>query len=164
MARYVAQKTNRLPSVGKMSHRVVLCTMQDVVNEAGEMRLTRQGVREVWASIEERRGSFFNREGEAIREAAEQRSHKICLRVCPDIEISGHAWVYEQRKSLASRWFKILDVSEERGTEVAGRDARFWCLHCRLVERSDEVSKPVAPPTEPAVAAAPVPLPAGVRL
>jgi head-tail adaptor len=118
-------------------HRITLCSASDVVTEGGTMVLSRVAAWDAWAHIEESRGSFFSRDGYAVKEQRDQRSHKICIRYRTDKEISGAAWIYEQRAKSSPRWFKVLSVCDK------GEMGRFWQLECRLVERSDDVVKPV---------------------
>lgn len=138
-------------AIADRSHRVTICSGQDVVNEAGELRLTRVGAWDCWASIVARRPSAFSAAGYAIKEPRESASHEIAIRYRTDKLISAGAWVYEARRKSAPRWFKVLSIRQE-GEELI--------LSCRLIERSDEALAPV----ESAAALGPAALPPGVRL
>lgn len=158
---YVAQKRNKPPAIGMANHRVVLCTMKDIVDEQGQMRLAREAAMPVWAWVREKRGQLFDRDGRPVKEQREQASHEITIRICGGIEISATAWVYEHRSTLSPRWFKVLDTQE---IEEVGSTGRFWRMSCRLVERSDEASKPaLAADAAPSLKVA-VDLPEGVSL
>ncbi|MGL5736574.1 MAG: phage head completion protein [Beijerinckiaceae bacterium] len=143
--------------IADFKHRIVMCSSQDVVSADGEMTLNKVSAWEAWAHVEEMRGSYFSREGYAIKEGRESPSHKICIRYRQDKEISSAAWIYEERRKSSPRWFKILEVRD------VGELGRHWALDCRLVQRSDMVVKP-APVAEPVTVTGAVPLPDGVRL
>lgn len=132
-------------------HRVTICSAQDVVTEAGELRLTRVGAWDCWAAIKATRPSTFGRDGYVVKDPREGASHEIAIRYRTDKLISAAAWVYEARRKSAPRWFKVLSIRQE-GEELI--------LSCRLIERSDDVLAPV----EPGEALRPAALPQGVAL
>jgi head-tail adaptor len=121
-------------SVAALRHRISLCTMQDVVVDGDEMRLTRKEVFGAWAAIETKRGSMFATGGVVIQEAQDVQSHLITIRYRYDYTISSAAWVFEQRLKSEPRWYKILSVKDTT--------SEWWVLSCRLVEKSDLVSQP----------------------
>lgn len=121
--------------IGSLKHRVVLCSAYDEAVTETKVLLMRQRVVESWAGIIPVHGTFLLN-GYAVREARESPSHYIRLRWGPDLDISGYAWVFEQRWRSGARWFKILDVTED------DEAARFWRLDARLVERGGEADRP----------------------
>lgn len=143
-------------SVASLSHRVSLCTANDVVLENGAYRITKEKVLSMWASIEPKLGSMFSREGFTVMESTSRQTHVICMRYRRDFDITSSAWIYEERLQSAPRWFKILAVSDENDK---------WYFKCRLVEQSDMVREPDEPVAscEPIVGGA-VALPPGVKL
>lgn len=127
-----------LPEVYKISrlrYRVMLCRMEDVVTKDGEMSLAREGIREVWGSIIDRRGSLVAPSGYVVEESSARVSHWITVRYMYDLDIKSTAWIYERRLKSPPRWFKVLDVTDHRLVYMFG---------ARLVERSDETTNPVA--------------------
>jgi head-tail adaptor len=121
-------------SVAALRHRISLCTMQDVVVDGDEMRLTRKEVFGAWAAIEAKRGSMFAQGGVVIQESLDVQSHLITIRYRYDYAISSAAWVYEERRKSEPRWYKVLSVKDTT--------SEWWVLSCRLVEKSDFVSQP----------------------
>ncbi len=152
---------NRLPPIGSLNRRIILCTAKDVSDDGGSLRLIRERAMTTWAAIKERRGSQFGRDGQVIKDTRDQASHDITIRICEGVEISSAAWAFEHRTRLSPRWFKILTV-EEFG-EI-GQTGRFWKLGCRLVERDDDVSRPTAPEADCPTPTFAAPLPDGVKL
>jgi head-tail adaptor len=138
------------PKVSDYKHRITICTSVDVV-EGPLMVMTRKTAFDTWASIRSHRGALFSKDGVAIQEQRSNSSHEIMIRYRTDREISATAWIYEQRLKSSPRWFKVLSV------EDADEDSRVWKFRCRLVERADDVSKPVEP-------SGAMPLPEGVNL
>ena len=146
-------------SLISLAHRVVLCSMQDVVEKDGTMTLAREKVSERWAAIIQKKGSFFTREGRAVepgKDPRSQRTHIITIRFDASIEISGAAWIYERRLKSAPRWYKVLDVSDDAG--------QWYNFDARLVERNDTASPPVAQSDAGLSALGAQPLPEGVKL
>lgn len=121
-------------SIAALCHRVSLCTMNDVVTDAEGMRLTRTGVFGAWAAIEAKRGSMYAPGGVVIEESREVQSHLITIRYRYDFEISSAAWIFEEPRKSPPRWYKILAVKET--------SCDWWVLSCRIVEKSDLVSRP----------------------
>lgn len=147
-------------SIGDMKHRVTLCSADDIAENDGRIVIARRSVVTVWAKIEEDRGSFWSRQGFAVKEQRETPSHSIFIRYRAQFDITAHAWIFEDRKNAPARWWKVLEVQE---IEDLGVYKRFWKLRCRLVERSDTASAPQGP-AEPKSPAAAAPLPNGVTL
>lgn len=121
-------------SIAALKHRVQLCTMNDVVIEGEGMRLTRTDVFGAWAAIDAKRGSMYAPGGVVIEENREVQSHLITIRYRYDFEISSAAWIFEEPLKSPPRWYKILAVKEAT--------CEWWVLSCRIVEKSDFVSKP----------------------
>lgn len=148
--------TKNMTSLNNFRHRVVLAhgrTESDGLNDSqsANVVLTRTGVRSVAASITPIKGSFFLN-GFALQENRNAASHYVCIRYNRDIDITGFAWLFEDRPS-GKRWFKVLDVQEQ------GERQRFWQLQCRLQQQSDIASEPAEPKDEEFLE-----LPKGVRL
>lgn len=123
-------------SIRHFNHKVALCSMKDVVDEGGTMRLTREKVLLTWAKIEVRRGSFIGEGGFSIMQPLDRRTHIITLRYRVDLEITSAAWVYEPRLKSAPIWYKVLEILNDDGEHIL--------VYCRLVEKSDAASPPVA--------------------
>ncbi len=143
-------------SIKDFKHRVAICSMNDIVTEAGEMRLTRKDVYHCWAKIVVSVSSMFSKEGQAVRQGRNERTHKIVIRMRRDIDFTVAAWLYEERLQSPPRWFKVLSYQEQ------GEAGEFLELDCRLTERGMQAAEPAEQATECAPAA--MPLPAGVAL
>lgn len=140
--------------IGKFVHRVCLCSMDDIVDNNGNMCLIRSEIKRSWASIEQWRPSFMSKEGYAIQEAKDRKTHNIYVRYNPNFLYSSSAWIYNEFLKSAPRWFKVIafnDVNEM---------GRFICFSCNLVERSDAIVKPVQ--QKPGVLSA-MPIPDGLK-
>lgn len=129
-------------SLNNFRHRVVLASGQtegvDVDDpSSANIVLKRTAVQSVFASITPVRGSFFLN-GFALEENRNNPSHYINIRYNRDIDITGFAWLYEDRPS-GRRWYKILLVQEKDERE------RFWVLQVRLQQKSDLATEPAAP-------------------
>lgn len=142
-------------TIKDFSHRVAVCSMSDIVDEAGEMRLTRKDVYHCWAKIIVSVSSMFSKEGQAVKQGRNERTHKIVIRMNRDIDFTVAAWLFEERLQSPSRWFKVLSYQEQ------GEAGEYLELECRLTERGADAAKPAE---APACAPAAVPLPDGVRL
>lgn len=145
--------------IAKLKHRVKLCSQADVVTGDGEFTLSRATVLTVWAGIEVKQSSMFNREGGfAIGEANTRQTHVITTRYRRDIDIGQTAWIYEERLQSAPRWFKVLAVSDYD---------ECWIFKCRLYQQGEAA---VAPTDEddseykPEMPGSAVPLPPGIKL
>lgn len=127
---------SRKMTLKKLSHRVTVCSMQDVVDENGTMTLRRKEAFDSWAAIEPKKGAQFSVEGVAIRQNRDARTHVICMRNRRDTDISSAAWIYEERRQSSPRWFKIINHHNY------DEQSEFWKFDCRLVERSDDAERP----------------------
>lgn len=158
---YVGKKRSKQPALGRMSHQIVLCSMKDVVDSSGDLRLIREEALWQWAKVEEKSASLFAPNGQPVKDDRERQTHIIEVRALDGVEISSAAWVYEARVRRPPRWFKVLAVGE---ASELGAYGRFWKLSCRLYERADDVSKPAAAGTAGQSATVASPLPSGVIL
>lgn len=142
--------------ISDLRHRVHLCSQKDVVVD-GTLKLNREGVLTMWASVEARTAQAFSPHGAAMNEPRNARTHVIMTRYHRDIDVSALAWLYEARLKSAPRWFKILKVSV-----TEGRGSQMFKFECRLVESKADI---VEPATEKPAAAGPAwGLPEGVKL
>jgi len=128
-------------TMATMRHRVVLCSMRDVVEKNGIMELTRTEVVETWARVRPfvtfgAKGAFISPAGYHILDPDYHQSHWIAIRFQHHLDITSAAWVYEARRKSTPRWFKVLGVIE---TE----DKRWYEIAVHLHERSDDAPKPV---------------------
>lgn len=142
-------------SIAALRHRVHLCSQQDVVID-GMLKLSREGVLSMWASIEAKAAQTFSPHGAAMGEPRTKRTHIVMTRYHPDLDISAMAWIYEARLKSAPRWFKVLKVTS---TEAKG--SPFFKFECRLIESKADLIEPTAEAAGPSVA---MPLPQGVQL
>jgi len=127
-------------SIADLRHRVVLCSMRDVVEQNGIMSLTRTEVVETWARIRPfltfgSKGTFFGVQGYTVLDPKLHQSHWIAIRFQHDIDINSTAWVYESRRKGLPRWYKVLGATE---TE----DHRYIEIACHLHERAETISPP----------------------
>lgn len=134
--------SRNMTSLNNFRHRVVLAHGQtegvDVDDpSSANIVLKRTAVQSVFASITPVRGSFFLN-GFALEENRNSPSHYICIRYNRDIDISGFAWLYEDRPS-GRRWYKVIFVQEQNERE------RYWQLQVRLQQKSDIATEPAAP-------------------
>lgn len=141
--------------IAKLQHRVILCSQRDVIKPNGDLTLNRGEVAEMWANIEQKQGSSFNRQGAAMNDARSRQTHVITVRYRWDLNISVMAWIYEKRLKSPPRWFKVLKTGQ---TEHAGN--AFQTFSCRLVERSDDAVEP----TPEAIEGPAMHMPHGVKL
>lgn len=136
-------------TIADRNARVTICSMEDVVQEAGYMRLFKKGIYSGWANVKAKTGGqMFAPQGVSINENLERASHTITMNYRADVMISSAAWIYQEFRKSAPRWYKILKVTEDVGC--------YFKFECRLVERSDDAAQPVAH--------APAALPNGVEL
>ena len=159
----VAKASSKALSVqiGQMRHRLALCRADDIVIDGATIVLKRAEVLKVWASISEKHGSLWSREGYAVKESRDAQSHDVCIRYRKDFEIASAAWLYEERRDNPARWWKVLKVGEK---QEIGVSQWFWTLGCRLVEKSDFALAPVDDKTQKPNPLAAMPLPKGVSL
>jgi hypothetical protein len=126
--------------ISAFKHRVALCTAYDEALTEIAVLLKREKAFDAWAAIDPVRGSFWLNQF-AERENRESPSHTITIRWSPNYDISGYAWLFEQRAKSGGRWFKVLSVQE------LDDKARWWVFGCRLVEKGNTVT-PGAPADE----------------
>jgi hypothetical protein len=162
MAYSGSKRNTHIPA---LKNRITLCSMQDIVDDGGTMQLTRTAaLKTVWADVQPTKPNFFSTkpsflsvEGRGIIDDANKPTHTIYMRPNHTLNLTTAAWVYEERRVSSPRWYKIIGMlEEETGTEIT----------CRLVERSDTLTKPVAldkSVTTPGVTSL-EPLPEGVVL
>lgn len=124
--------------IANLRHRVHLCSQKDVVID-GTLKLAREGVLSMWASIEAKAAQMFSPRGAAMLESRNKRTHIIMTRYHRDLDISALAWLYEARLKSAPRWFKILNVSV-----TEGKGNQYFKFECRLVESAADIAEPVA--------------------
>lgn len=143
--------------IADFSHRVAICSMQDVVDTAGTMSLRREDVYHAWANIAVSASSTFGKDGQVVKQSRDARTHRITVRMRRDLDITVAAWLYDKRLQSPSRWFKILSYEE------TGESGEYLTFDCRLVQRAADAVEPAAPVAscEPSVA---MPMPQGVVL
>lgn len=131
-------------TIAEKKHRLVVCSMKDVVVVGEGLRLTRKGIFSGWAKITPKSPSPFAPNGSAFPQSTEKQTHEICMTYNPHVEISTAAWLFEERRISSPRWFKVLEYSEINDC------GKYWKFKCRLVERGDDISRPaeVAPEKE----------------
>jgi head-tail adaptor len=123
----------------------------------GMLKLGREGVLTMWASIEAKLAQAFSPTGATMNESRSVRTHIVMTRYHRDIDVSALAWLYEARLKSAPRWFKILKVSV-----TEGKGSQMFKFEVRLVESKADIVEPVA---EKAAATGPAwGLPEGVKL
>lgn len=118
--------------IAKLKHPVFLCTTDDVVDD-GVIRLRRRTVRKTFARIEPW-GSPFSRVGnfgEFGQNVNSSPSHKIIIRAQLDLEVTRFAWIYEERRISADKWYKVLDIREDA-------DGLWWEFRTRIDTRGDD--------------------------
>jgi hypothetical protein len=127
-------------SIAELRHRVVLCTMQDVVEKGGSMELTRKEVVETWARIRPfvtfgAKGAFISPGGYHVLDPNLHQSHWIVIRAQHRVDITTMAWIYEVRLKAPPRWFKVLGAIDQE-------DDRWIDIAVLLHERSDTAQPP----------------------
>jgi len=122
--------------ISDLSSRVAICSMKDVVEQNGQMALTRKEVATLWACVRPNTSSvsFISPYGYATKERADLKSHMIYIRRKTYLDITTAAWVYEQRRITPPLWYKVLGYYEEDCWLVLG-------VH--LQEHSDLAQPPV---------------------
>lgn len=145
--------SKNMTSLNNFRHRVTLTHGQtEADDDTPNIVLRRTGVRNVAASITPIKGSFFLN-GFALQENRNVASHYVVIRYNRDVDITGFAWLFEDRPS-GKRWYKVLEVQE------MGERERFWQMCCRLQQKSDVASEPSKPKEDDGV----LQLPSDVRL
>lgn len=131
--------TKNMTSLQNFRHRVILAhgvtnpiDVEDTTT--ANIVLTRTAVKAVWASITPTKGTFFLN-GFAMEENRNAASHYICIRYNRDIDITGFAWIFEDRPS-GRRWYKVTSVQEQNERE------RYWQIQVRLTQKSEFAPEP----------------------
>src|SRR5262245_60599033 len=123
-----------------LSHRVALCTMQDVVEQNGVMTLARKPVQWIWAQVDAALNlpSFQVPTGYSKDPSRDAwGTHRIIIRAASYIEPTSTAWVYEERRKTSPRWYKSLGYTESDNWII---------LITHLYERSPDALPPIAHP------------------
>src|SRR5262245_59721101 len=126
--------------ISDLNCRVVLCTMQDIVEQDGQMALRRQEVARIWASIKvssisfASAMSFMSAQGYASVDNPDRVTHKIVIRRQSYLDVTSAAWIYEERRITAPRWYKVLGFYYWEGNWIV--------IPVHLQERSDQAQPP----------------------
>ena len=123
------------PKIHELNHRVALCTQKDVVVNASTMELQRTSVVWAWARIKSHYGLPFviGQMGYTVVDPVTKATHAITIRNGLVDNITDTAYVYEEFRKSAPRWYKVLGVSEPES---------FLVLTCRMIEISDMATSP----------------------
>jgi len=123
------------PKIHEMNHRVALCTQHDVVIDSKTMLLHRAAVVWAWARIKSHYGLPFTvgLSGYTVMDPVTKATHAITVRNGLVDNVTNTAYIYEEFRKSAPRWYKVLGVSEPE---------KFLVLTCRLIEISDMVTPP----------------------
>jgi len=118
-----------------MNRRVALCTQKDVVVNASTMELRRSQVVWAWARIKSHYGLPFTigQLGYTIMDPLTKATHAITIRNGLVDNVTAMAFVYEEFRKSAPRWYKVLGVSEPD---------KFLVLTTRMIEISDDAIMP----------------------
>src|SRR5262245_15057153 len=121
--------------IATLTHWVALCTMEDVVDNNGQMELTRRPVTWLWAEITMQWNlpSFIGRNGYAIQETQDRSTHHISIRAGSGLIVTSAAWVYEERRKSPPRWYKVIGFGEAD---------EYIVLTTHLLEMSDKAQPP----------------------
>lgn len=126
----------RLPSAADLKHRVSLCSQRDEVRGNAALVLNRVKIFDTWAAINPKSPSAFSRDGFVVKDAQDQQTHEIYIRYRANFDISVAAWVYEERRKSAPRWFRVIRV-------INVNEAGEWlCLKAKIYESSDAAPEP----------------------
>lgn len=123
------------PKIHELTHRVALCSQQDVVMDSQTMELRRTGVVWAWARVKSHYGlpAFLGQMGYTIMDPQTKATHAITVRAGIGIIVTNTAYVYEEFRKSPPRWYKVLGYSEPEN---------FVVLTTRLIERSDYAIPP----------------------
>jgi hypothetical protein len=118
------------PKIHEMNRRVALCTQQDIVANGKTMELRRVGVVWAWARIKSHYGLPFTigHSNYTIMDPSTKATHAITVRNGLVDNVTAMAYVYEEFRKSAPRWYKVLGVSEPD---------KFLVFTTRMVEISD---------------------------
>jgi hypothetical protein len=124
------------PKIHEMNRRVALCTQRDVVIDSKTMELRRTDVVWAWARIKSHYGLPFviGQAGYTVMDLTTKATHAITIRDGLVDNITDTAYVYEEFRKSAPRWYKVLGVSEPE---------RFLVLTTRMIEISDMALPPL---------------------
>lgn len=126
--------TANLTALRNFKHRVELTTSYTASVNDVDIVLVREKRKTVLASITPVRGEFYLN-GIAQQENRNAYSHYIIIRFNRDMDITGYAWIYEERPS-GNRWYKVISVEE------LGEKQRYWQICCRLVQKAEDADVP----------------------
>ena len=123
------------PKLHELNRRVALCTQHDVVVDSKTMVLHRSKVVWGWARIKSHYGLPFTTglSGFTVMDPTTKATHAITVRAGLVDNVTDKAYVYEEFRKSAPRWYKVLGVSEPQG---------FLVFTCRMIEMSDLVVPP----------------------
>ena len=118
------------PKIHEMNRRVALCTQHDVVADSKTMVLHRAEVVWAWARIKSHYGLPFTigLSGYTVMDPVTKATHAITVRNGLVDNVTAMAYVYEEFRKSAPRWYKVLGVSEPEG---------FLVFTTRMIEISD---------------------------
>jgi hypothetical protein len=126
------------PKISDMNRRVALCTQKDVVINSSTMELRRTSVVWAWARIKSHYGLPFviGQSGYTVMDLTVKASHAITIRNGLVDNVTDMAYVYEEFRKSAPRWYKVLGVSEPE---------KFLVFTTRMIEISDQALPPLSP-------------------
>jgi pheromone shutdown protein TraB len=123
------------PKIHELNHRIALCTQKDVVVNGQTMELRRTEVVWCWARVKSHYGLPFviGQMGYTISDLTTKATHAITIRNGLVDNVTDTAYVYEEFRKSAPRWYKVLGISEPE---------RFIVMTTRLIEVSDMATPP----------------------
>jgi hypothetical protein len=123
------------PKIHEMNRRVALCTQHDVVVDSKTMMLHRSKVVWAWARIKSHYGLPFmiGQQGYTVMDPVTKPTHAITIRNGLVDNVTSMAYVYEEFRKSAPRWYKVMGVSEPD---------KFLVLTTRMIEISDMALPP----------------------
>ena len=118
------------PKLHELNHRVALCTQHDVIIDSKTMLLHRSAVVWAWARVKSHYGLPFTigQSAYTVLDPVTKATHAITVRNGLVDNVTDTAYVYEEFRKSAPRWYRVLAVSEPE---------RFLVLTCRMIEISD---------------------------
>jgi hypothetical protein len=123
------------PKISDMDRRVALCTQKDVVVNSSTMELRRTEVVWCWARIKSHYGLpfFIGQSGYTVMDLTTKATHAITVRNGLVDNVTDKAYIYEEFRKSAPRWYKVLGVSEPD---------KFLVFTTRMIEISDYALSP----------------------
>ena len=123
------------PKIHEMNRRVVLCTQKDIIVDSKTMELRREAVVWAWARIKSHYGLPFmiGQSAYTVMDPSTKATHAITVRNGLVDNVTDTAFVYEEFRKSAPRWYRVLGVSEPD---------KFLVFTCRMVEISDMAIPP----------------------